>query len=126
MPKIIDNMINEGLSIENIVFGMGGGMLQSIDRDTFKMAMKCSWAEIDGVSTDVYKDPITDQGKKSKRGRLTLVQTEEEISTKRIEDVENEDIELLRVVYDNKPVEEAYEKFDTIRNRSDFYLKEEV
>ena len=34
--------------------------------------MKCSAAEINGKWIDVFKDPITDQGKKSKAGRTTL------------------------------------------------------
>lgn len=61
-----------GWSADNIAFGMGGALLQQIDRDTQKFAMKCSAAEINGEWVDVQKDPITDQGKKSKAGRVTL------------------------------------------------------
>jgi nicotinamide phosphoribosyltransferase len=35
--------------------------------------MNASAIEIDGRWSDVYKDPVTDQGKRSKRGRLALV-----------------------------------------------------
>jgi nicotinamide phosphoribosyltransferase len=52
---------------------MGGGLLQKVDRDTMRFAMKASAIEIDGVWTDAYKDPRTDPGKRSKRGRLALV-----------------------------------------------------
>lgn len=43
-----------------------------MDRDTQKCAYKCSNVTVDGADRDVYKDPITDPGKKSKRGRLQL------------------------------------------------------
>ena len=61
-----------GWSADNIAFGMGGALLQQLDRDTQRFAMKCSSAEINGEWVDVQKDPITDSGKKSKAGRVTL------------------------------------------------------
>jgi len=61
-----------GWSADNIAFGMGGALLQIVDRDTQKFAMKCSSAQINGTWVDVQKDPITDSGKKSKAGRVTL------------------------------------------------------
>eukprot|EP00913_Durusdinium_trenchii_P004842 g4497.t1 len=39
---------------------------------TFKCAFKCAEITINGESRDVFKDPITDKGKASKKGRLTL------------------------------------------------------
>jgi nicotinamide phosphoribosyltransferase len=51
---------------------MGGALLQIVDRDTQKFAMKASSACINGEWVDVVKDPITDSGKKSKAGRVTL------------------------------------------------------
>ncbi len=62
-----------GYSADNIAFGMGGALLQQVDRDTQKFAMKCSAVEIGlGNWIDVQKDPITDPGKKSKTGCITL------------------------------------------------------
>lgn len=61
-----------GYSADNIAFGMGGALLQQVDRDTQKFAMKCSSACVDGKWIDVQKDPVTDSGKKSKAGRVTL------------------------------------------------------
>ena len=61
-----------GWSADNIAFGMGGALLQQVDRDTQKFAMKCSSALVNGEWIDVMKDPITDSGKKSKAGRVTL------------------------------------------------------
>lgn len=74
IAEVLHSLLSHGYSASNIAFGMGGGLLQAdLDRDTQKFAMKLSWAEVDGKGVDVYKDPVTDQGKKSKRGRLDLV-----------------------------------------------------
>lgn len=62
------------ISAENIAFGMGGELLQKMNRDTMKFAMKASAAQIDGLWIDVFKDPITDKTKRSKRGRLAVIQ----------------------------------------------------
>ena len=62
-----------GWSAENLVVGMGGGLLQKINRDSQKVAIKMSYAIIDGKLVEVYKDPITDPGKTSKRGKLGVV-----------------------------------------------------
>jgi len=75
LPRIIDNMIAKGFSIDNIAFGMGGGLLQAWNRDTLKYAMKASARrDTDGVWHDVFKDPISDHGKLSKKGRLGLIE----------------------------------------------------
>lgn len=58
-------------SIDNFVFGSGGGLLMTFNRDTTQFAIKCSHATYkDGTEIDVYKDPITGSGKKSKKGKL--------------------------------------------------------
>jgi nicotinamide phosphoribosyltransferase len=61
-----------GWSADNLAFGMGGGLGQMVNRDTQRFAQKCSAAMINGEWIDVYKDPITDTGKRSKRGRFVL------------------------------------------------------
>jgi nicotinamide phosphoribosyltransferase len=61
-----------GWSADNLAFGMGGALLQQLDRDTQKFAMKCSAAEINGEWVPVFKDPVTDRVKASKKGRVTL------------------------------------------------------
>ena len=61
-----------GFSADNFAFGMGGGLLQKLDRDTQKFAMKASAALVNGKWIQVFKDPVTDSGKTSKKGRVTL------------------------------------------------------
>jgi nicotinamide phosphoribosyltransferase len=70
--SILGAFMAMGWSADNIAFGMGGALLQQIDRDTQKFAMKCSSALVNGEWIDVQKDPITDSGKKSKAGRVSL------------------------------------------------------
>jgi nicotinamide phosphoribosyltransferase len=69
---ILERITHARYSADNVAFGMGGALLQKLDRDTQKFALKCSAARIDGGWTDVFKDPVTDHAKASKRGRLTL------------------------------------------------------
>lgn len=65
-----------GYSADNVAFGQGGALLQQVNRDTMKFAMKCSSIGVrEGeklIWRDVFKDPITDHGKVSKKGRVTL------------------------------------------------------
>ncbi len=71
--SILGAFMAMGWSADNIAFGMGGALLQAVDRDTQKFAMKCSAVEIgSGNWINVQKDPITDPGKKSKTGCITL------------------------------------------------------
>ena len=79
-------MDSERWSIDNIAFGMGGALLQKLNRDTQKFAIKCSAIRKDGFWYDVYKDPITASSKRSKAGRLKLIKVNEVFKTVRKED----------------------------------------
>jgi len=70
---ILKEMKNKGYAADNLAFGSGGALLQKLHRDTQKCAFKCSYAMVNDAGVDVVKDPITDPGKKSKKGKLTLV-----------------------------------------------------
>ena len=70
--EILETLTEMGWSTDNIAFGMGGALLQQVHRDTQKFAMKASAVQIDGQWHHIYKDPVTDPGKISKAGRLTL------------------------------------------------------
>lgn len=73
IKAILHNMELHKFSADNVAFGQGGALLQIVNRDDQKFAMKCSAARINGKWIDVYKDPITDNGKRSKRGILKLI-----------------------------------------------------
>lgn len=61
-----------GFAAQNTVFGMGGGLLQKVNRDTERFAVKSSAQERDGKWHDVVKNPL-DQSKKSLGGRMQVV-----------------------------------------------------
>jgi nicotinamide phosphoribosyltransferase len=71
--EILEGVKADKFSAENVAFGMGGALLQQHNRDTQKFAMKCSSVTVGGTEVDVYKQPVTDTVKNSKRGRLDLI-----------------------------------------------------
>ncbi len=76
IEEILDAMKRNGFSADNIAFGMGGALLQKLDRDTFSFAMKCSAKtnDINGSKWDpVFKSPVGQTSKKSKAGLVTSV-----------------------------------------------------
>ena len=73
IKDILEEMKKRHLSTDNIVFGMGGKLLQGVNRDTLSFAQKACAAKVNGVWKDVVKDPVTDQGKRSKPGIQALV-----------------------------------------------------
>jgi nicotinamide phosphoribosyltransferase len=99
----LSNFFHNGFSAENIAFGMGGGLLQQVNRDTMQWAMKCSAMQVDGEWRDVYKAPVGDTSKTSKKGRLVLAASADgEVRTQRAEQVlEPGQVDLLETVYEN-------------------------
>ncbi len=111
------------ISAENLLLGMGGALLQKLDRDTQKFAFKCSYAELNGNSVEVRKHPVeldhhgrlTRSFKTSKSGKLKLIETSEGFKTVR----QNEFIEYvdrLKTVFKNGDLLRD-ENFETIRQR---------
>ncbi len=95
--QILAVMVLKGWSADNIAFGMGGALLQKMDRDTQECAFKCAEVTVDGRERDVYKDPITDHGKASKAGRLKLVFENGQYRTVRAsEEGEDQLVEVFR------------------------------
>lgn len=77
-----------GYSADNVAFGQGGALLQTVNRDDLRFAMKCSAAQVDGQWRDVFKDPVTDPGKRSKAGRLCLLEKDGAFRTLREDSTE--------------------------------------
>lgn len=110
---ILDRINSDGFSTTNIAFGQGGGSLQKLDRDSFKMAIKCSLIVVDNEDRDVFKSPITDTVKISKKGRLDLISTKPgELKTIRRDPLLSK-YSIMRTVYENGSIL-IDEKFDDI------------
>lgn len=123
MDKILSKLHMDGWSADNIAFGSGGGLLQKLNRDDAKFAFKCSSIIIDGKERDVFKSPITDPGKKSKAGRLSLVKvqgpTKNSYSYRTIKQKEKNIVthDELVTVFENGYITKEYD-FDDIRRRA--------
>jgi nicotinamide phosphoribosyltransferase len=73
---ITANLMRQGFASTAVIFGYGSYTYQYQTRDTFKMAMKATWVQINGEGRDIQKDPVTDDGtKKSATGRLAVRRT---------------------------------------------------
>jgi len=109
---------SKGLAASNFVFGMGGGLLQHCDRDWFKFAMKASAVCVNNQWRDVFKDPITDPGKLSKKGVLTTIRdTGGNIQTVRKDLVRANDENLMQTVYRNGALHKRV-TFDQVRKNA--------
>lgn len=70
MPMLAQRVFDHGFAPENVIYGSGGGLLQQVNRDTFRFAQKTSAIRVGDKWIETVKDPITDSGKKSKGGLL--------------------------------------------------------
>jgi nicotinamide phosphoribosyltransferase len=86
IPVILKNLNDAGYSTDNLALGMGGGLTQMVNRDTLRFAQKASAVWADGHWKDIFKDPITDKGKTSKKGRLALIRDNGKYETVKVED----------------------------------------
>lgn len=63
-----------GFATGNIVFGIGSYTYQYVTRDTYGLAMKATWCQINGEARNIFKTPRTDNGEKfSAKGRLAVL-----------------------------------------------------
>lgn len=87
IAELIDRTTEAGFAIDNLAFGMGGGLLQQLNRDTLRFAMKANAMRDDqGVWHDVHKAPVNDPGKESKAGRQAVIIEDGRLVGRRIED----------------------------------------
>jgi nicotinic acid phosphoribosyltransferase len=71
--RILDTILKEGYSAQNVAYGMGGGLLQKVNRDTMSFATKlCHIVYSDGRAVDVMKKPKADLTKVSLPGILQV------------------------------------------------------
>lgn len=113
-----------GISAENLVLGMGGALLQKVDRDTQKFAFKCSYAEINDKPIDVQKHPlemdengaIKKSFKVSKAGKLKLIVTEEGYKTVKQHEYPGYADQLIPIFKDGELLHDT--SFEEIRERA--------
>ncbi len=101
IERLIKQLVQKGWSIENIAFGMGGGLLQLVNRDTMRFAMKANAMKTaDGTWQDISKEPATDPAKASKAGRQAVIEINSRLVAKRLDEIDPKD-NLLETVFCN-------------------------
>jgi nicotinamide phosphoribosyltransferase len=133
IPDILTVAARAGYSATNIAFGMGGGLLQQVNRDTQRFAYKASAIHFaDRGWVGINKDPITDPGKASKAGRLALYRDGDVYRTGRYgEGWKDNTIQCLAPAYiksrwDSTPRFGETQTLDQIRARANAGLDEIV
>lgn len=109
------SITQRGFSADNLSFGEGSALLQEHKRDDLGYKFACSSVTVGGEERDVYKDPITDQKKKSHRGRVTLIHDGEKYRTVREELAAGQ--ERLVEVYSDGFMR-RFDTLDQIRSRA--------
>jgi len=101
IEEIVREMQKRKQSIENITFGMGAALLQKVNRDTLRFAMKASAIHKNGQWLDIAKSPKTDLQKTSKAGRLALIKNNQnQFETIKLEDLGHQ-TNYLKPVFEN-------------------------
>ncbi|MFZ1743044.1 MAG: nicotinate phosphoribosyltransferase [Pontixanthobacter sp.] len=115
--RLVDRVIADGFAVDNIAFGMGGGLLQSVNRDTLRFAMKANaMQDNEGKWHDVSKDPATDPGKASKAGRQAVVLENGRMVARRLDAIDPANNLLKPVWRDGKML--FRHSFDDVRERA--------
>lgn len=115
--KILSNLEEMSYASSNLVVGIGGLLLQQHTRDELGFAIKATYAEVNGEVRELMKDPVTDPGKKSHKGLISLVKKDGEFITLDGQTWEQEKQGLLETVFMNGKLVKEF-TFDQIRKNS--------
>jgi nicotinamide phosphoribosyltransferase len=127
IAEIYDMLREEKISAENLVWGMGGKLLQAdINRDTQRFAFKACFAIIKGKEVNIIKHPteidadgnIVRSFKNSKSGRMKLIKTADSYRTITSKEEGFEEAEDVMVtVFEDGVITKEW-VFDEIRQRA--------
>lgn len=108
IETILSRLRLDGWSADNIAFGMGGALLQKLNRDTCQFAFKAAEVTVNGQNRLVWKDPVDDPGKASKSGRVKLIWNDGKFSafprgyrTIPTANTDEDAVDILQIVYEN-------------------------
>jgi nicotinamide phosphoribosyltransferase len=123
IPVIYSMLKRNKISAENLLLGMGGALLQKVNRDTQKFAIKCAYAEIGNDQVNVRKRPVEMNSdgelvrsfKTSKSGKLKLIKTDSTFETTALGANDRDD--ELKTVFENGELRNE-QSFEEIRERA--------
>lgn len=118
IEAILKSLKADGWSADNIAFGMGGALLQRLDRDTYGFAMKASAMRVKEEWVGISKKPVTDLNKASKAGLVAAVQGEDGVIKTGLLTDKNC---IMKPVYHFGEIL-ANDTFENIRQRAESYL----
>ncbi|MEO0978503.1 MAG: nicotinate phosphoribosyltransferase [Pseudomonadota bacterium] len=122
IQELVGRLLAENWSLDNIAFGMGGGLLQQVNRDTMRFAMKANAMKVaDGTWFDVSKSPATDPAKASKAGRQSVVEIDGRLTAVSFGDLGARP-DMLQVVYRNGELVRD-QTFEDVRARARAHLQ---
>jgi len=117
IARLIERVAGAGFALDNIAFGMGGGLLQHVNRDTLAFAMKADAMQDNGGTWhDIAKNPATDPAKRSKPGRQAVVMDRGAPVAVRLDDLGGR-ANLLREVWRDGRLLVRH-TFDAVRERA--------
>ena len=119
--EIQEKVMESGFSAQCVAYGMGGSLLQKVNRDTMSFATKlCYIEENDGNTRDVMKTPKSGKGKTSLPGDLFVAREGPGEPIKVYDKNDNQTKKLvsaMKIVYNNGPIASAFDDLQTIRDR---------
>ncbi|HTY54983.1 MAG TPA: nicotinate phosphoribosyltransferase [Candidatus Binataceae bacterium] len=104
-----------GLAADNVFCGMGGGLLQRVNRDTLNFGQKTNAVCVNGEWIDVYKKPTGSTMKHSKAGRLGLKYADGNYETVRRGSISPEE-NVLKPVFRNGKLLRMFSFAEVIAN----------
>lgn len=114
---ILNNLEQMNFASGNVVFGIGSYTYQYNTRDSYGMAMKATYAEVNGIPLELFKDPVTDSGtKKSAKGLLRVELENGKYKLYDQQTIEQETSGALRTIFEDGKLL-IDEDLDTIRQR---------
>jgi len=126
ITSILDHMVADGWCASNIIFGVGGNLLQRIDRDTERFAMKASQqifeiVDRDGNVTRETRNVCKETpGKESKKGRFHVGVMDEVIQWHSIDSPSVEGIPNLLSMVRPNTLKEIRERVNYWRDKLGF------
>jgi len=125
--RVLEGMKQLGFATSNLVIGVGGILLQNHSRDDYGFAFKATHAITEkGEEISLFKDPATDKSKKSKKGRMVLLKSDNKYKTVdqlSYEEQSNFKDDQLKLVYSNRVEDVVYTPtFASIRRNSGVWL----
>lgn len=95
--EICYKLKEKGFASTNVTLGIGSYTYQYNTRDSFSLAMKATYAKVNGEERNLVKDPITDSNKKSLKGLVAIINNK--LIQETTWDIVNSTENQLKVIY---------------------------